>query len=96
MEQFDVVAIQDAALGIIEFELEQSLVDAGIAIAPDGHDFVRVTIEDLANAHGVIIFRDPITRAVIEEITQMDNPIRLEFIDSFDDFLHRLDAAVSV
>ena len=33
MEHFDVVAIQDAAFGVIEFEIKEALIDAGIAVA---------------------------------------------------------------
>jgi hypothetical protein len=96
MEHFDVVAIQDAAFGVIEFEIKEALIDAGIAIAPDRDHFVGVAVKDFANAHRVIVLRHPITRSVIKEITQMDNPIRFEIIDSFGDLLHRFQTAVSV
>lgn len=57
-------------IGGHDVEMEQHLVDLGIAVSTNGNDFTGMSIEEFHHPRGIHAFRHTVTGTVIEDVAQ--------------------------
>lgn len=63
-------AIGKDGIGGHNVEMEQHLVDLGIAVSTNGNDFTGIGIEEFHHPRGIHAFRHTVTGTVIEDVAQ--------------------------
>lgn len=63
-------AIGKDGIGGHDVEMEQHLVDLGIAVSTNGNDFTGMGIEEFHHPWGIHAFRHTVTGTVIEDVAQ--------------------------
>ena len=79
-----------------EGEVEDHLVDLGIAVAADGDDAVGQGVEQRDYALGGVVARQVVARTVIEQVAQQDDAVGLLGLDGGDQALSPICRAVDV
>ena len=89
-------AIGKDGIGGHNVEMEQHLVDLGIAVPANGNDVAGTGIEEFHYPWSIHTFRHTVTGTVIEDVAQKEERIILMGIVEAEDLLHGCGGAVEI
>ncbi len=83
-EQFTASLVEQRGVVRHDGEVEDHLVDLGVAVAADGDDAVGQGVEQRNHALGSVVARQVVARAVVEQVAQQNDAVGLLGFDGGD------------
>lgn len=88
--------VYEDGVGAEEVEVEEHLVDLGVAVAADGDDLVCAGVETLHDGGGVDALGDAVARTVVEDVAEDDELVEALTVVVGEDLVEGWQAAVDV